>query len=922
MRNRTLKICAMLLAICTSTIHMQAMDEWDGVTQAKGFYSGTGTKTDPYRIFTASQFLYFIQQTKDGNTFSGQYVELCNDIAFKTNEGLVKGADFYGDFDGNDHTIKVYEWTAESPFWAAYIAIGWHLFNLYGSMHDVYFVNANEVMTICTDGILYNCGFDFGNNSFKRGGYHGNATVFLKGGTIANCVSNDAYYHQGLEQGKSQGFVHEYVDTRRSEKAYGNCLNCYFPIKSYWYGGELQGNYYGSNIESCGEDAGNDWVLNHTEYDYKSWPLTFSPIYPEFLIQEQPQTYNPLVVYPHSDEALYQWCYQERKPIIFEDFTYSTSTQTKNIVVPGNDGVLSFDFKADGYTYTGYNDGTDIPAWISINGEKIVNVYEEIDGSYSCPVHAGTYEISCARTEISNIRFAYPTDTIENETSSVLSKQTIMDKPGAYFCQVSYGEGCDVMYSDYVDYERLLTIDNVTYVINEDSTATVLWVADMAVDITILKRVKYNDVNYPVTSISSKAFVDCTSLESIKCIMLDAPTLLGGTTFEELTGVLIPSNVTLYVSASSKNTYANAIGWSSFQNILEFSAPKYTVTYMVEGEVYYTEVIEQGTEIPMIDTPTKEGHTFTGWSNLPSNMPDEDVTVSAMFTPNNYIVTFKANNEIVSSESLAYGTPIVVPEAPKKEGYTFNGWGEVAETVPAGDVTYEGTYSVNSYKLTFTVDDEVVQELSINYGDTITLSENPTKEGYTFSGWSGLPETMPASDVTVMGSFSINTYIVTFMIDGVKVATYSWEYGSKIVVPDVPEREGYTFSGWGEVPETVPAEDIIFYGGYTANVYKVYYFVGAKLVHIAEVAYGETIPEYIYEPMGEGEVFVGWIGDAYETMPAHDVTYTANLANGIEYSTQDAQYSIIYDIFGRRITDIENMKGGIYIINGKKVLVK
>ena len=63
MRNSTLKICAMLLAICTSTIHLQAMDEWDGVTIAKGFYSGTGTKADPYRIFTASQFLYFIQQT-------------------------------------------------------------------------------------------------------------------------------------------------------------------------------------------------------------------------------------------------------------------------------------------------------------------------------------------------------------------------------------------------------------------------------------------------------------------------------------------------------------------------------------------------------------------------------------------------------------------------------------------------------------------------------------------------------------------------------------------------------------------------------------------------------------------------------------------------------------------------------------------
>ena len=164
-------------------------------------------------------------------------------------------------------------------------------------------------------------------------------------------------------------------------------------------------------------------------------------------------------------------------------------------------------------------------------------------------------------------------------------------------------------------------------------------------------------------------------------------------------------------------------------------------------------------------------------------------------------------------------------------------------------------------------------------------------------------------------------YLVTFMIDNVVVASYSLKCGEPIVAPEAPEREGYTFSGWGEVPETMPAEDVIFYGGYTANVYKVYYFVGATLVHIAEVAYGETIPEYVYEPTGEGEVFVGWIGDAYETMPARDVTYTANIESGIDVmSTDNSQQStIIYDLAGRRITNAEKLQGGIYIINGRKV---
>lgn len=574
MKNSTLKFCAMLLAICTSTIHLQAMDEWDGVTVAKGFYSGTGTEADPYRIFTASQFLYFIQQTRDGNTFNGQYIELCNDIAFKSNEGLVEGGDFYGDFDGNDHTIQV------NKYWERYddyIWGGWHLFNLYGSMHNVLFVRANEAMTIYTGGILYNCRFEFPGGSGYMAGYHGNYTVCLSGGTIANCVSNSASFQQRLEMHPSNGFVDSYYTP------HGYCLNCYFPITSKGYGGDLAPNYNGV-IESCGEEAGNDWVLNHTEYAYKSWPLTFNPTFPEYQIQEQPQPYNPSVLFPYSDEALYQWCYQASKPITFEDIK-GNATQTKTIEASTDGAILSFDFQAHGYTYTGYNDGTDKPAWIRINGEDIVYVYKEVEGRYSSIVSSGTYEISCTRSDISNIRLTYPTETVANETSSILSKQTIMEKSGIYFCQVSYGEGCDVMNSDYVDYEKLLTIDNVTYVINEDATATVLWADDMAERVTIHETVSYDDVDYPVTSISSKAFADCSSLASIKCKAFNVPALLGGTTFEGL----IPSNLTLYVAAEALESYKTTAPWNGFGNIA--AIPKdVTITMNQYGNGTYSSV--------------------------------------------------------------------------------------------------------------------------------------------------------------------------------------------------------------------------------------------------------------------------------------------------------------------------------------------
>ena len=347
----------------------------------------------------------------------------------------------------------------------------------------------------------------------------------------------------------------------------------------------------------------------------------------------------------------------------------------------------------------------------------------------------------------------------------------------------------------------------------------------------------------------------------------------------------------------------------------------YIITYLVDGEVYATETLKPGATITVPDAPTKEGHTFSGWSGLPETMPAKDITVSGTFTVNQYRVTFKIDGVVIACYTQDYGSAIVAPEAPEREGYTFSGWGDVAKTVPASDVTYEGSYSVNSYTITYSVDGEVVHSESVTYGTTIVALEEPTKEGHTFSGWSGLPEIMPAKDITVSGTFAVNKYLVTFTIDDVVIASDSLEYGTPIVPPTMPEREGYTFSGWDDVAETVPAADVTYNASYTANLYNVYYFVGATLVHTVKVAYGEPIPEYIYEPAEEGYTFLGWIGETYASMPAHDVTYTANIDNGIGTLTIDCSQLNIYDLTGRKVTDTENLKGGIYIINGKKVVI-
>ena len=232
----------------------------------------------------------------------------------------------------------------------------------------------------------------------------------------------------------------------------------------------------------------------------------------------------------------------------------------------------------------------------------------------------------------------------------------------------------------------------------------------------------------------------------------------------------------------------------------------YALTFVVDNEVYQVDSLSCGEAIIIPEAPVKEGYTFSGWTKIPEAMPAGDVTISGTFTINEYLVTFKIGDEVIAADSLEYGAAIVAPEAPVKEGYTFDGWGEVAETVPANDVTYEGSYSVNSYLLTYTVDGDTIQADSVAYGTAITVIEEPVKEGYTFSGWSEVPETMPAHDVTISGTFveEIKKYLVTFKIGDEVIAADSLNYGSAIVAPEAPEKEGYTFNGWGEVAETMP----------------------------------------------------------------------------------------------------------------------
>ena len=349
---------------------------------------------------------------------------------------------------------------------------------------------------------------------------------------------------------------------------------------------------------------------------------------------------------------------------------------------------------------------------------------------------------------------------------------------------------------------------------------------------------------------------------------------------------------------------------------------QYTITYLVDGKEYETVSVDYNSNVVPIDAPTKEGCTFSGWKGLPETMPAKDVIVTGSFVTNGYNLTYVVDGKVYKTIVYEYGATITAEVAPTKEGHTFSGWSEVPATMPAKDVVVEGSFTVNSYTLTYKVDGEVVETSSVEYGTAITALDEPMKEGHTFSGWTEVPATMPAKDVVVEGSFTVNSYTLTYKVDGEVVETSSVEYGSAITALAEPTKEGHTFSGWSEVPATMPAKDVVVEGSFTVNSYTVTFILDGEVFETVTVEYGAEI-ELPEVPEKEGFEFSGW-KDVPTTMPAKHIVIEGcyQVPVGINGAELDLTKNYVYNLNGQRILDNKELKRNIYIVNGKKVYVK
>ena len=240
---------------------------------------------------------------------------------------------------------------------------------------------------------------------------------------------------------------------------------------------------------------------------------------------------------------------------------------------------------------------------------------------------------------------------------------------------------------------------------------------------------------------------------------------------------------------------------------------------------------------------------------------------------NELTATFVADGVTVKTIVYKKGaTSILAPNVPAKDGYT-GAW----EAYELGEnITVNAVYTAIEYTVTFTADDVTVGTAAYTVENkAITVPEVPAKVGYT-GVWEAYELT--TGDVTVKAVYTINTYNVTFMADGVAVGdvqTYTVE-NKAITVPAVPEKTGYT-GVWAEYELTTG--DVTVEAVYTLINYVVNFKADGKLVGTSQTYNVEN--KDITEPTAPAKDHYTVAWEAYE-LTTGDVTVNA-IYTAIEY---------------------------------------
>ena len=348
---------------------------------------------------------------------------------------------------------------------------------------------------------------------------------------------------------------------------------------------------------------------------------------------------------------------------------------------------------------------------------------------------------------------------------------------------------------------------------------------------------------------------------------------------------------------------------------------KYTIDYdldngtMSDGVYSYSEASETFT----LPQPEKVGYDFLGWTGSNGDTPEKNVKIvkgssgnkeyKANWEAHKYYLSYVLDGGKLADDAQMYytiDTPTFVVKAPTRDGYEFLGWTEGNETEPndgvqvakgtTGDRTFTAHWTETEYIINYNLNGGSITGAATTYGittPTFTLP-TPTKNGYTFLGWTGSNGENPEATVQIVkGSFGNKNYTanwkpieysITYNLDGGSASDLKTSYTveTDTFTLSLPTRTGYSFLGWMEGSSTTAIQNTKITKGTTGNKtftakwalmnYKITLDYGDTTLGSKTIAYNiESADFNLPETKRAGYQFNGWTGDGIST-PTTTVT--------------------------------------------------
>ena len=378
--------------------------------------------------------------------------------------------------------------------------------------------------------------------------------------------------------------------------------------------------------------------------------------------------------------------------------------------------------------------------------------------------------------------------------------------------------------------------------------------------------------------------------------------------------------------------------------IAHYESTKYTITYNLNGG-NATNVTEYTVEDEVtINNPTKEYYEFVGWTGSNGSTPEKDLvlpqgtsgdkTYTAVFEPITYTITYNLGGGSATNATTYTIEDKVTIKNPTKENYTFLGWtgsnGELPQkdlVIPEGthgNLNYIAHYEATSYTITYVLNGgTATNATTYTVEDEVTIT-NPTKDYYTFTGWTGSNGTTPQKDIvlpvgssgnkTYTANYEAIEYTITYNLNGgsaTNTTTYTVE--DEVTINN-PTKENYTFLGWTGSNGNIPEKDLVIPEGTHGDLNYVahYEVITYTITYVLNGGTATNVTEYTVEdevtinnPAKDYYEFVGWTGSNGNT-PEKDLVIPEGSSGNKTYTAnyEAISYTITYNLGGGNATNV------------------